>query len=111
MNEQHVGRMRPDMDVCDRDGRKIGTLARVYRDEFANAMVAAGVAPGEVVGTRPSRPGILEVKTGPLGLGEHLYIPIDAIRDVSEAGVFLAQRKHELAAEWHREPDFLDQLR
>jgi hypothetical protein len=55
MNKQYVGCMRPDIDVCDLDGQKIGTLARVYRDEFASALVAAGVAPSEAVGTRPSQ--------------------------------------------------------
>jgi hypothetical protein len=110
MHEEYVGRLMSGMHVCDQDGHKIGTLARVYRDEFASALVAAGAAPSDAVGIRPSRPGIVEVKTGLLGLGEHLYIPIDAIHEVSEADVFLAQRKDELASEWHYKPDYLDEL-
>jgi len=107
MQAQYLGRLNPDMDVCDIDGQKIGTIARVYRDEFATTLQAPTEA---VEGTTPARSGVVEVKTGLLGLGEHLFIPIGAIQDTTEKCVFVSTKKDELAAEWHHKPDYLDQL-
>ena len=109
MQEQYIGRLTPDIDVRDMDGHKIGTVARVYRDELTAALTAAEAPTTDVVG--PSRePGIVEVKRGPFGLGGHLYIPISAIHDATEDSVFLGSRKDELAEEWHHKPDYLNQL-
>src|SRR5260370_10788524 len=44
MQEQYLGRFAPDMDVCDRDGDRIGKVARIYRDEFATAVAAVATA-------------------------------------------------------------------
>jgi hypothetical protein len=107
MQEQYLGRLTPDMKVCDIDGHKIGAVARVYRDEFSTALEQAGEP---VEGVQHSRSAIVEVKTGLLGLGEHLYIPISAIDTATEEGVFVAKKKDELAEEWHHKPDYLDQL-
>jgi hypothetical protein len=107
MQDQHLGRLTPDMNVCDIDGQKIGTVARVYRDEFATALEQAGEA---VEGAPPGHSAIVEVKTGLLGLGEHLYIPITALDTITEEGVFVAKKKDELAEEWHHKPDYLDRL-
>ena len=109
MHEQYVGRLTPGMDVCDQDGHKIGTVARAYRDRLASAATAPGASATEVTEVRPTRAGVLEVKTGLLGLG-HLYIPMDVIQDVTDTDVFLTQRKNEFASEWHRKPGYLDQL-
>ncbi len=110
MQEQYLGRLTPDTAVFDMDGQKIGTIARVYRDEFATALTEAG-APAADVGGHPSRPGIIEVHAGPLGLGEHLYIPVSAIHDAAEECVFLAHKKNELPEEWHHKPDYFDELK
>lgn len=61
MHAQYLGRLTPDMDVCDLDGDRIGKLVRVYRDEFATAL-AAGATDADDVGDQPSRPGVMEVK-------------------------------------------------
>jgi|ERR687887_324788 hypothetical protein len=109
MQEQYIGRLTPDIDVRDMDGHKIGTLARVYRDEPTTTPPAAEAPSTDVIGAS-GESGIMEVKTGPLGLGERLYIPISAIHDATEDSVFLGSRKDELAEEWHHKPDYLNQL-
>jgi hypothetical protein len=107
MQAQYLGRLTPDMDVCDIDGQKIGTISRVYRDEFATALHGTD-EPAETA--QPARSGVVEVKTGLLGLGEHLFIPIGAIQDATEQCVFVGHKKDQLAEEWHHKPDYLDQL-
>jgi len=107
MQEQYLGRLTPDMNVCDINGEKIGAVARVYRDDFATALEQAGEQAESV---QPGRSGIVEVKTGLLGLGEHLFIPISAIDTATEEAIFVAKKKNELAEEWHHKPDYLDQL-
>jgi len=107
MQEQYLGRLIPDMNVCDIEGQKIGAVARVYRDEFATALQQVE---GPAEGVHPGRTAIMEVKTGLLGLGKHLYIPMSAVDVVTEEGVFVATKKDELAEEWSRKPDYLDRL-
>jgi hypothetical protein len=68
--EQPVRQVAPGMDVCDVSGEKVGTVARVHRE-------------------------IVEVKTGPFGLGKHLYVPKNEVDGVTEAGVILRHAKQE----------------
>lgn len=97
---RYLGRLEPGMDVCDVDGNKFGSISRVYR----NALV--GVATG---GTPPDE--ILEVKTGLLGLGKHLYVPFSVIQDVTSGCVFINLPKDTLDAQgWDTRPDYLDEL-
>jgi len=58
------------MDVCDVSGEKVGTVAHVYTEA-------------------------IDVKTGPLGLGKHLYVPPNAIDEVTEGGVILRHPKQD----------------
>lgn len=71
--EQSVRQIAPGMDVCDVSGQKVGTVTRVH---------------GEVV----------EVKTGPFGLGKHLYVQPNAVDAVTEAAVVLRHAKQEFHA-------------
>jgi hypothetical protein len=73
--KQSVRQITPGMDVCDVSGEKVGTVARVHRP----------AATAEVV----------EVKTGPFGLGKHLYVPADEVDAVTEAGLILKHPKQE----------------
>src|SRR5216683_5301943 len=109
MQEQYLGRLAPDMDVCDLDGDRIGKVARVYRDEFASVLAASGTDTDDT-GDQYSRPGVMEVKSGLLGLGR-LYIPISAIEDTTERCVFVAKKRGDRVDEWRHKPDYLDQLR
>ena len=67
---QSVRQIAPGMDVCDVSGEKVGTVTRVHRE-------------------------VIEVKTGPFGLGKHLYVPPNAVDGVTEAGVILRHPKQE----------------
>jgi hypothetical protein len=107
MQEQYRGRLAPDMDVCDLDGDTIGKVAREYRGEFASVLAASATDTDES-GDQHSRPGVMEVKSGLLGLGR-LYIPISAV--ATEGCVFVAKKRDDRVDEWRRKPDYLDQLR
>jgi len=69
-HELSLQQIAPGLDVCDVSGEKVGTVARVL-------------------------PKVIEVKTGPLGLGKHLYVPAEAVDSVTEAGVMLRHPKQE----------------
>ncbi len=98
LEQRYLGRIEPGMDVCEVGGDKVGTVAHVHRYE----PVPPEAPPGEEV---------LEVKTGFLGLGAHLYVPLSAVQEVLEGGVFLAKPKEAFAgAGWHDQPAHLDQL-
>ena len=108
MQERYLGRLEPGMDVCDINGDKVGTLARVYRHQMATADAGAGSDVG--VSTAPPEE-ILEVKTGLLGLGKHYYVPFSAIEDVTSGCVFLKQPKEAMDQQgWEQRPDYLDEL-
>ena len=105
MQERYLGRIEPDMDVCDINGDKIGTVAHVYRYDLA--MVGDAAA-----GSKPPRDEVLEVKTGFLGLGKHLFIPMGAIQEVTQGCVFLSKSADEVKGndEWTTKPSYLEEL-
>jgi hypothetical protein len=101
--------MEPGMDVCDMNGDKIGSVARVYRHEMA-AVHAGESTPGSSL-PESSYDEIMEVKTGFLGLGRHLYVPMRDIQEVTQGCVFLGQSKEDIDnLDWTTRPDYLDQL-
>ena len=73
----------PGMEVYDTFDHKLGTVAHVHEGP---------VGPGEIPGAND----VLEVKTGFLGLGKHLFIPRSAIRDVTEGGAFVGHSRDEI---------------
>ena len=105
---RYLGRLEPGMDVCDVDGNKFGSIGRVFRHEMAAA--ATGGSTGEVGAMPTPREEILEVKTGMLGLGKHLYIPFSAIQDVTSGCVFINQPKDHLEPGWETKPDYIEEL-
>jgi Uncharacterized protein conserved in bacteria (DUF2171) len=74
----------PGMDVCAIGGDKIGSVAVVHR---------FSVLPDPATASTPEE--ILEVKTGLLGLGKHLYVPMSAVQEVLTESVFLSRPKEE----------------
>jgi hypothetical protein len=82
-NEDRSARqITPGMDVCDVSGEKVGTVTRLHH-----------LTPAQEV---------VEVKTGLLGLGKHLYVPSEEIDAVTDAGVVLRHAKqqfHEVGLE------------
>jgi hypothetical protein len=104
MQGQYLGQLVPDMDVCDSHGDKVGTVARVCRYDLA----AVGNAPGA---SQLPHEEVLEVKTGFLGLGHHFYIPLSAIRDVTQGCVLLSRSREEFEQlGWAEKPAYLDEL-
>jgi hypothetical protein len=99
MNEREGARLQPGLEVFDRDGHKLGTVARVHEPAGAGASGVLGSPAG----------GYLEVTTGllsRLGLAAPLFVPLAAVRDVTEGGVFLtADRGEADRADWHTRPD------
>jgi hypothetical protein len=105
MDAMDLAKVRSGIDVCDVGGNKVGTVAHVYRH------AVAPVADAEAPGAR-AREEIVEVKTGPLGLGKHLYIPLHAIDTLNDAGDTLALNvsKDQLDRSWESKPDYLGEL-
>jgi Uncharacterized protein conserved in bacteria (DUF2171) len=77
-DEQSVRRIAPGMDVCDVSGEKVGTVARIYHP--------------------PATREVVEVQTGLLGLGKHLYVHAEEVDRITEAGLILKHAKHEFHA-------------
>jgi hypothetical protein len=109
--------MEPDMDVCDMNGEKIGSVSHVYRHEMSAVTAGTGTPSGvDDDATTPSPPSqtwdeVIEVKTGFLGLGKHLYVPLRDVQEVTQGCVFLAKSKDDIEnLGWTTKPDYLDQL-
>lgn len=100
MAEGNVGRIVPGQELCDINGDKVGTIAHVYRED------AASEGPGAMASDE-----VIEVKTGLLGLGQKLYVPVVAVSDTTEAAVFVAAPKDEFDPTWREKPENLEQLR
>ena len=102
---RYLGHIEPGMDVCDVDGNKFGSISRVYRMEMAG--VGAGTSTPESM----PREEVLEIKTGLLGLGKHLYVPFSAIQDVTSGCVFVNMPKDRVEEQgWDVKPDYLDEM-
>jgi hypothetical protein len=100
-DRMYLGRITPGMDVCDVTGEKVGSIAHIYRFDESTQENAASRAGEE----------LLEVKTGFLGLGKHLYVPMSAVQEVLTDSVFLS-KSHEAFAElgYEEKPAYFDQL-
>jgi hypothetical protein len=100
MEQREFERIEPGMDVYDRDSHKLGTVAHVHD------LTPTGPAGGA------GRRGYLEVATGLLarfGLGRHLFVPLEAVRDVTPGGLFLTASRAEVdRADWHTRPADLE---
>ena len=91
MHEQpQIGHITSAMDVCDVEGEKIGTVARLYRHEPDDG----------AADSQSDRPEIVELKTGPSGWGEHLYIRLNAVQHVTQRSLFLSRHKRDLDQTW-----------
>ena len=95
MEERGMQQINSGTEVYDRDGHKLGTVSHVHELDA------------------PGARGYLEVATGflsRLGLGKHLYVPLEAVRDVTEGGVFLSAGRDQADQNgWHTRPAALEQ--
>lgn len=80
----YLGRITPGMDVCDVTGEKVGSIAHIYQFEDA--------ATEDVTPARATEE-IIEVKTGFLGFGKHLFIPVSAVQEVLTDSIFLSKSR------------------
>jgi hypothetical protein len=102
---QYLGHLEPGMDVCDVDGNKFGSIQRVYRHEMAT------VGTGSNTTEEMPHDEVIEVKTGLLGLGKHLYVPFSTIQDVTSGCAFLRMPKEQIEQQnWDVKPDYLDEM-
>jgi len=103
---KYLGHLEPGMDVCDVDGNKFGGISRVFRHEMA-AVGGGGTTTMEAM----PHDDLLEVKTGLLGLGKHLYVPFSAIQDVTSGCVFVNMPKERIdEMGWEVKPDYIDEM-
>jgi hypothetical protein len=107
VHERYLGRIQSGMDVCDSRGSRLGTVARVYRYDANDEPVEEGASGGTAV----ANDEVIEVKTGPLGLGKRLFVPFSSIQEVISDSVFLAISgfDDELNLFKHK-PEYLDKL-
>ncbi len=82
-----LNQVQPGMEVCDRNGVKVGAVAHVYRDPVLEAESA--------VGQESASKRMVEVKTGLLGLGKHLFVPMNGIQAVTSESVVLSRSREE----------------
>jgi hypothetical protein len=93
------------MDVCDSKGSRIGSVARVYRYDAGDT----GTPDGAALAT--AREEILEVKTGPFGLGTQFYVPLGSIHEVVGESIFLSAGGLESdMSRFKTKPPYLDTL-
>lgn len=109
MQERNLGRLKPDMDVCDVTGEKVGRIAHIYRP--AGTMVTMGNRSPATPGAESIEDQVMEVKSGFVGLGAHLYIPLSAVQETLIDCVFLAEPKEAFERlGWQDKPAQLERL-
>jgi hypothetical protein len=100
MTSPGPARIRAGMEVCDVGGDKIGSVAELHRFSRPPDPAAASV-PDE----------ILEVKTGLLGLGKRLYVPMSAVQEVLTESIFLSNSKEQFESlGYYERPVHLSQV-
>src|SRR5207249_2951662 len=96
-SDTEAGPLKPGMEVCDLDGKTIGTIAHIHQPPFPADEPDAW------------REALVEVKTGILGLGSHYYIPRSAFQETLRDSAFLSKTSEQLATlGWDRKPPFLE---
>lgn len=91
--QSFTGQFREGLNVCDRNGDKVGTIKMVHQ---------LGLAAG---GPPTTTQGYVHVDTGFLGLGKDLYIPFNSFRDCTSDCCFLNVTKDEIdRMGWDQKP-------
>ncbi|HEV2126360.1 MAG TPA: hypothetical protein VGW38_26685 [Chloroflexota bacterium] len=103
----------PGMDVYDVETHKLGSVLHIH-ERAAPLGGPGGAETGSAGGGGATdaelvQEDLIEVRTGFLGLGKHLFIPRRAVKDVTEGGVFLSVTRNEVHQRgWDRRPADLD---
>jgi hypothetical protein len=95
-------RIRTDMEVEDADGDKVGTVTGIYQQtRVASTASSATAPPGEAY---------IKVHSGLPILGKTLYVPADAIRDVTLDRVILRVDETDVDAQgWDQRPPWIEE--
>lgn len=96
MDDRFIGKILPGQSVRDMNGDKVGSVARVYREDVSVS--------------QPRCDDVVEVKTGLFGLGGRLYVPVSAIDDATDTALFVGKPADAFEQAWHEKPDYLEQL-
>jgi len=96
MPRRFLGQIVQGKEVRDYVGNRVGTVAQVHREEV------------EIPG--PDHDDVIEVKTGFLGLGERLYIPVSAVDADIDVALVIGKPKDEFNDDWRKKPENLDRL-
>ena len=108
MQERYLGRIQSGMDVCDSKGSRFGSVARVFRYDAGEANTTP-MAGGVAVATDTDE--ILEVKTGPFGLGRRYFVPLRHVHEVIGDSVILSMNSYDDdMGHFRRKPDYIDRL-
>jgi hypothetical protein len=108
MHERYLGRVHPGMDVCDSKGSRFGSVARIYRYDAGELDTTSGVG---AVAVAIETDEILEVKTGPLGLGRRYFVPLRYIHEVIGDSVILFTNSYDDDMDRFRhKPDYMERL-
>ena len=105
MEDRYLGQIMQGMQVVDLNGDAIGVVAHAHRYD----PIVVGMAGGS---ERLPYDELLEVKTGFLGLGKRLFIPLSAVEEVTPSSVLLSKSAEQIeeAGEWHEKPAYLKDL-
>ena len=82
MPEPSLSQLSPDMEVCDLTGQKVGTISHIYRRIATAVTSGGGMTPPAAEPVTRTYAEAIEVKSGFLGLGARLYVPIGAVQEV-----------------------------
>jgi hypothetical protein len=108
MHERYLGRIHAGMDICDAKGSRFGSVARVYRYD-AGELDTTPAAGAVAVATETDE--ILEVRTGPFGLGRRYFVPLRYIQEVIGDSVILSTNSYDDDMDrFRRKPDYMERL-
>ena len=93
MEQQIVGKVVPGLKLYFFGGKKLGTIAHVHLTDRVRARR-----------DETAREGLVEVRTGFLGFGKRLYVPLETVAEVFEDTAFLAQSWKDVDPQWEQKP-------
>jgi len=96
VEQQIAGKIVPGLKLYFFGGRKLGTVAHVHLTDRMRTRKED-----------TAHEGVVEVKTGLLGLGKRLYVPLETVAEVLDDAAFLAQSWKDADPHWDHKPAHL----
>jgi hypothetical protein len=102
VSEQHVNQIHEGMHVEDADGDKIGTVGAIHQPVRVISTTSSNAT--------PAGDTCLKVHAGLPLLGKNLYIPVSAIRDVTDDRIILRIDETDLEKQgWDERPAWINE--